>query len=124
MIVGTLVETGLLEPNYVAPAASWDALNSHTLTVPSDRKWFLIGGQVIRDAAETLVITITDGTNTILTILNEGAAANTTGFPDATLINNLIIPIPLMEGYEIVFTFGGNQGAGAAITCMVVEVAL
>ena len=124
MIVSTLLETGLVVPNYVAPAASWDALNSHTLTVPADKKWFLIGGQVTRDAAETLVITITDGTNTILTILNAGAAAQTDPFPNSTLMGNMIVPIPLMEGYEIVFTFGGNQGAGAAISCMVVEVYL
>ena len=101
----------------------WTSTTVQTYTVPAGVYWVLWGGQVTRDAAETLVVNLTDGTNTIMNLATAGAAAAQTDLLE-DLPGNYHMPMLLPAGYTIVITCGGAQGAGAKATCVVTEVTL
>lgn len=98
----------------------WTSTTVQTYTVPSNKRWLLWGGQVTRDANETLVVNLTDGTNTIM---NLATAAAGTGQSDLLedLPGNFSLPMILEAGWTVVITAGGAQGAGAKATCVVTE---
>jgi len=119
-----------LTTNYIVDATDngagndkWTSTTVQTYTVPAGAYWLIWGGIVTRDAAETLVVTFTDGTNTLMTLASEGAAAATTSI-FADLPTNYTLPLIAQAGYTVVITCGGAQGAGAKATCVVTEVTL
>ena len=119
-----------LTTNYIVDATDngagndkWTSTTVQTYTVPAATYWLLWGGQVTRDAAETLVVNLTDGTNTIMNLATEGAAASQTSLL-ADLPGNYHMPMILPAAYTIVITAGGAQGAGAKATCVVTEVSI
>jgi len=117
-----------ITPNYIVDATDnaatnlkWTSTTVQTYTVPAGKVWLLWGGIVTRDAAETLVVTLLDGTNTLMTLASEGAAASTTSLT-ADLPTNFTMPLILPAGYQVLITCGGAQGAGAKATCVVTEI--
>ena len=119
-----------LTTNYIVDATDnagtnlkWTSTTVQTYTVPAGTYWLLWGGQVTRDAAETLVVNLTDGTNILMNLATEGAAASQTSLL-ADLPGQYHMPMLLPAGYEVVITAGGAQGAGAKATCVVTEVTL
>ncbi len=116
--------------NYIVDAtdnaatnAKWTSTTEQTYTVPAGTYWILWGGYVTRDAAETLDTVLNDGTNDIMVLSDQAAAANTTDLL-ADLPGNYYMPMFLPAGYNIHITAGGAQGAGAKATCVVTEVTL
>jgi len=114
-----IVDTGSLG----AGNDKWTSTTVQTYTVPAGTYWILWGGQVTRDAAETLVVNLTDGTNTIMNLATAGAATGQTDLLE-DLPGNYTMPMILPAGYTVVITCGGAQGAGAEATCVVTEVTL
>jgi len=119
-----------LTTNYIVDAtdnagtnAKWTSTTVQTYTVPAATYWLLWGGQVTRDANETLTVNLTDGTNTIMNLATEAAGTGQTDLL-ADLPGNYHMPMILPAGYEVVITAGGAQGAGAKATCVVTEVTL
>ena len=119
-----------LVTNYIVDAtdnaatnAKWTSTTVQTYTVPAGKRWFLWGGQVTRDANETLVVNLTDGTNIIM---NLAIAAAGTGQTDLLedLPGNFVMPLIMEPGWTVVITCGGAQGAGAKATCVVSEVVI
>jgi len=116
--------------NYIVDAtdnagtnAKWTSTTVQTYTVPAGAVWLLWGGQVTRDANETLVVNLTDGTNTIMNLATAAAGTGQTDLLE-DLPGKYQMPMVLPAGYEVVITCGGAQGAGAKATCVVTEVTL
>ena len=119
-----------LTTNYIVDATDhagtnlkWTSTTVQTYTVPAGTYWILWGGQVTRDANETLVVNLTDGTNTIMNLATAGAATGQTDLLE-DLPGKYHMPMILPAGYEVVITCGGAQGAGAKATCVVNEITL
>ena len=111
------------ETLYLSGAATWDSVTEHKWEVPADKRWFIFGGQVTRDAAETLNVTMHDSSdNEILSLLSEAAAAVLKSWPEEAYNTWEGMPLILDAGEYIKFAFGGNQGAGAKITGMALEI--
>jgi hypothetical protein len=122
------VLSGQLVTNYIVDATDngagndkWTSTTVQTYTVPSGKRWFLWGGAVTRDANETLVVDLTDGTNTLMNLATEGAATGETSLT-ADVPTNFTFPIIMDAGWTVTVTAGGAQGAGAKATCVVTEV--
>jgi len=118
-----------ITPNYIVDTTSlgagndkWTSTTVQTYTVPAGKVWLLWGGQVTTDAAETLVVTMTDGTNTLLTLASYGAAAAEQPYPETANMGNYVMPLIMPAGYTVLITCGGAQGATAAATCVVTEI--
>ena len=116
--------------NYIVDATSNAATNAkftsttrQSYTVPAGVYWILWGGQVTRDANETLLVDLNDGTNIIMNLATAGAATGQTDLLE-DLPGNYHMPMILPAGYIVDITFGGAQGAGAKATCVVTEVTL
>lgn len=121
-IIALLLTLAKKDNNYVATAAAFsDSTTLHKATVPAGKRWFLIAGYVKRDAAATLIITLRDsaGAN-IGKILDEAAGTTGVAYPEADFqVGTAYI---LDEAEWIQFDFGVAQGAGAYLSCMVLEV--
>lgn len=116
--------------NYIVDATDNAATNAkftsttrQSYTVPAGVYWILWGGQVTRDANETLLVDLNDGTNIIMNLATEAGATGQTDLL-ADLPGNYHMPMILPAGYIVDITFGGAQGAGAKATCVVTEVTL
>jgi hypothetical protein len=129
-IVATLLEVGYKVNNYIEDAtdnaatnAKWTSTTEQEYTVPTNRRWFLFGGQVTRDANETLDIYIKDSSDNIIAhICDQAAATGIFHYPEEAMTGNLIFPLILDEGEYVHIVCGGAQGAGATASCVVVEV--
>lgn len=115
--------------NRLSPASVWDSVTQHQFVVPGGKRWIVIGGAINRNAAETVSTAAYDlADNIIVQIDYQSAAASTTVWP-STAASGAIPQFPfgglvLDSGEYIRLTFGGNQGAGAWITCMVLELSV
>lgn len=108
--------------NYLAPASAWGALNSHEFTVPAGKRWWLYGGIVKRDVSETVSVYLRNGSDEpLLYTMSAGASTNVVHYPDPAVCP-IYRPIPMDEGDHILVALGGNQGAGAYLSCIVLEV--
>jgi len=114
--------------NYIVDTTSlgagndkWTSTTRQSYTVPAGKVWILWGGQVTRDAAETLLVDLTDGTNIIMNLATAGAATGQTDLLE-DLPGNYTMPLILPAGFIVDITFGGAQGAGAKATCVVSEI--
>jgi hypothetical protein len=67
------------------------------------------------------VVNLTDGTNTLMNLATEGAAAAQTDLL-ADLPGKYQMPMVLPAGYTIVITAGGAQAGAATATCVVSEI--
>jgi len=119
-----------LVTNYIVDAtdnaatnAKWTSTTVQTYTVPAGKRWFLWGGQVTRDANETLVVNLTDGTNIIMNLATAAAGTGQTDLLE-DLPGNFVMPLIMEPGWTVVITCGGAQGAGAKATCVVSEVVI
>ena len=116
-----------LVTNYIVDATDngagndkWTSTTVQTYTVPNGKRWLLWGGQVTRDANETLVVNLTDGTNTLMNLATEAAGTGQTDLL-ADLPGNFVLPIIMEPAWTIVITAGGAQGAGAKAAALVTE---
>jgi hypothetical protein len=122
-----------LVTNYIVDAtdnaatnAKWTSTTVQTYTVPTGKRWFLWGGAVTRDASTgtaTLVVNLTDGTNTLMNLATEADATGETSLT-ADVPSNFTFPIIMDPGWTVVITVGEAQGAGAKATCVVTEVTI
>ena len=126
------IDTGRIPitTNYIVDAtdhagtnAKFTSTTRQSYTVPAGTYWLLWGGQVTRDANETLLVDLNDGTNIIMNLATAGAATGQTDLLE-DLPGNYHMPMVLPAGYIVDITFGGAQGAGAKATCVVTEVTL
>lgn len=101
----------------------WPATTTYVAAVPAGKIWLFWGGYLDGDAAETIVVTIHDGSdNQILgPLLSEADATVGYSYPDPALYTSQM-PIPLLAGWYVLLTFGGAQGALAFASCIVTEV--
>lgn len=96
-----------------------------TMIVPAGKRWILLGGVVNRDASSTLTIYVKDASDNIIhLVLYSGATAALTTWPDNADSEKTYIfhPIILDVGEYVEFSFGAAQGAGAFLSCVVLEV--
>lgn len=109
---------------YLLDATStWDATTNHKWTVPAGKRWFVIGGNVKRDANETLYVTCHNSSDEqILQLVSEAAATTLKAWPESDYAIWGGTPIVLDAGDYIYFLCGGAQGAAAYISGWVLEV--
>ncbi len=89
--------------------------------VPAGKRWFVIGGNINRDASQTVTVDFYDSSdNRILRGDSRGAGTGITEWPSANY--DAYFPVPLDAGEYVKLTFGGAQGAAAWATCVVLEV--
>ena len=97
-------------------------------TVPTGKRWILIGGQVTRDASGTIAVDIYDSSDKKIMKLNyQSAAVNTVpliGTGSSTHVSGMAGPIVLDAGEYVKLAFGAAQGAGASAACIVIEVSV
>jgi len=92
------------------------AVSSKTWTVPSGKRWVILGGYAERDQSATFRVSITDASdkNLMLTELL-GAATTDISFgglnnlPWTTGLNPMQFPFPVDAGMKIVYTYGAAQ---------------
>lgn len=132
-IIADLISMGYKNNNYIEDAtdnaagnAKFDSTTEQKYTVPAGLRWILIGGQVTRDANETLTVTIKDASDQLINKLTlQSAATNTvpllTG-SSSTHCHHSGYPLILDAGEYVHIEFGGAQGAGASAACQVIEV--
>lgn len=82
------------------------AVATHTETVPAGRRWLLLGGDIERDAAATLQISIRDTANNVI-IRSKTEPAGTTRVDVASLFYTM--PQPLDPAWDILVTWGVAQ---------------
>lgn len=119
-----------LVTNYIVDATDngagndkWTSTTVQTYTVPSGKRWLLWGGAVTRDTATgtaTLVVNLTDGTNTLMNLATEADGTGETSLT-ADVPTNFTFPIIMDAGWTVTVTVGEAQGAGAKATCVVTE---
>lgn len=126
-IVATLIEIGEIKDNFVSTAAAFsEDTSNHHMTVPTNRRWFLFGGAITRDASQACNITINNASDDVLVYLGSlGAATGIVNYLGTTASNAIAqIPMffPMKAGWYIDFGFAGAQGAGASISAIIIEV--
>ena len=112
-----------LESGYTAPASAFsESVLEHRATVPAAKRWFLTGGIINRDASETVQVYVKDASDQIIHWLStKSAATGSHAWPEQALhpATKLIVMDP---GWYVQFLFGGNQGAGAYLSCAALEI--
>ena len=105
--------------------ALWPATTTYVMTVPADHIYLFWGGYLDGDAAETIVVTIHDADDNLILgpMLSEANATVGYAYPNPSL-TNIRMPIPLKEGWYVLLTFGGAQGALAFASCVCTPVLL
>jgi len=99
----------------------WATTQQYKVTVPSGKRWFLLGGITYRSVSSTLTGAIHDSSDNMLYYVCSAAAA--TGYvmyPQTTF--QLGTPAVLDAGDYVNITFGTAQDANAFCTCVVLEV--
>ena len=77
----------------------WTSTTVQTYTVPSGHNWLIYGGQVTRDANETLVVILQNDTpKTLMTLATEGAGTGEVGIFE-NLDANQMLPIQMKAGW-------------------------
>ena len=99
------------------------AVATKTWTVPSNKRWLVIGGYLERDQNATLDLKITDNAGkTVLLCPQIAAGSSNVGFGVMNTDSEFeFSPIPLDAGMKIVVTWGAAQTT-PEIACLVLEV--
>lgn len=108
-----------------ATNAKWTSTTAQEYTVPVNKRWFLLYGNVLRDASSTCRIAIYDASDDIIGHLGMyAAAADFAPFPcQATATFSMAAGLIILDAGEYVgITCGSAQGSGAYATCVVIEV--
>lgn len=115
--------------NYEDDATSgtlWTSTQTFEVVVPTDKRWFVLGGQVTRDVSSTVIITARDAADKIITMIySAGAGTGTNAWPNTVASAStypFAVPLILEAGEYIYMAFGTAQGATAHASCMVLEV--
>lgn len=99
----------------------WVDTTHFTATVPTGKRWFVLGGVVNRNVSSTVIVVLRDSANkTIGYLLDEGAATGTKTFPepDFQIGRDGILD----AGEDFYMLFGTAQDAGSFANCTVLEV--
>ena len=128
-----MLATGVKKNYYIEDATDnaatnlkFDSTTEQKYTVPSGKRWYLIGGVVNRDVSKTLTITACDTSDKIIhSVAFASAGTGKHNYPTGVAgTANLHRPIILDAGEYIHIVFGDAQGAGAYASCVVIEVTL
>lgn len=130
MIYAELKTVALLKDNYAIDATGgglWVNTSTYRATVPTGKRWFLIGGICSRDVNSSASVRIYNSTPVQVHNVDEyAAAASVFAFPSRqTGINASTpsgLPFVLDAGWYLQIAFGVAQGAAAFATCVVLEV--
>jgi len=126
VIVAELLTLALKKDNYDIDATGgglWLSTTNYRVTVPANKRWFLIGGATFRDVSATLYISLRNSAGNELTRLDEvGAGTGYRVYPQST--QQIGQPYILDAGEDINMTFGVAQGVTAFATCIVLEIDL
>jgi hypothetical protein len=102
----------------------WDSTTVMTWTVPTNFRWYFIGGTVKNSADATVTVIVQNATPKEVYQLASIAAPGIgvrVQFPDSD-IAYVHRPIPLAAGWSIKMTMGAAQGAAAEANIHVIEV--
>lgn len=115
--------------NYVEDATTnWDSTTEHILTVPANKRWIILGGVVNRDVSTgtaSLTITLHDSSDNIIgLLLFLGDGTGQIAYPNPVEDKRIMSFSKLvLDANEYVkFVIGEAQGAGAYLSCMVLEI--
>lgn len=101
----------------------WTDTTHYRATVPANKRWFLFGGAITRDASQTVNVSIYDSSdNPIIVLAGYSAGTGTHSYPIEGYSGHVIFPFPMDPGDYVEALFGGAQGVTAAATCVVLEV--
>jgi hypothetical protein len=102
----------------------WDSTTVMTWTVPTNFRWYFIGGTVKNSADATVTAIVQNGTPKTVYQLCSIAAPGIgvrVQFPDSD-IGYVHRPIPMAAGWSVKMTMGAAQGAAAEANIQVIEV--
>ena len=99
----------------------WTDTTHYKVTCPVGKRWFLIGGVVVRAVSATLEGYVKDSSDKIIGyLISETAAATSNMYPEyAFQVGNYIV---LDVGEYVELVFGVAQNASSYASCMVLEV--
>lgn len=99
----------------------WTSTTVQTYTVPTGKRWLLWGGSVFLSDNATLVVDITDGTNTLMNLATYAATTGWLSILETANLGNWVLPIIMDPAWTVKITCGAAQGATAKATCVVTE---
>ncbi|GAH94804.1 unnamed protein product [marine sediment metagenome] len=109
--------------NYAEDATAgglWTDTTHYRVTVPTGKRWFLLGGNIDRDVSATIGTWVFDSAgNQIGILLSEAAETTVVAFPET------VFEVPkfvLDAGEYIESFFGAAQSTAAFHSCIVLEV--
>lgn len=116
-----LIEAGKMVPVHILNATTnWDSTTEHTIVVPVNERWLLLGGVVSRNVSATAIVTIENSADQVIRSLCVHPAATGKGeFPssDESVSNAAPQPFYIMDaGMKLHILCGAIQGAGAYIS--------
>jgi len=110
--------------NYKANATAgglWTDTTHFRVTVPTDKRWFLLGGHVKRDIAATINTEVYDSSDQkIGKLMDDASGTGLVTFPEADYF--IGTPWILDAGEYIESVFSVAQGTSATHSCVVLEV--
>ena len=116
--------------NYEADATGgtlWTSTTTFRATCPVGKRWFLLGGVVLRDVSATCAIMLYDAANKIIQrIASETAGTTAFAYPSQTAVAAAQAPVGTLlildVGEYLQMTFGAAQSTAAYASCVVLEV--
>lgn len=115
-----LLEAGKMVPVHLLNATTtWDSTTEHTVVVPANERWFLLGGVVNKDVSATQIVTIENAADQVIrSLCVHSAAAGKGEFPsiNSSVSNAAPVPYYIMDaGMKLHIVIGAAQGVGAYI---------
>lgn len=134
-ILADIIMTGRKVNNFITDAtdnaptnAKWTSTTEQEYTVPSGKRWYLLGGIVNADVNATCTVRIEDSSNNIIQQLHyESARTGICAYPQqysSGYSQNAPFIMILDAGELVKIVMGAAQGAGAFASCVVIEVTL
>ena len=123
--IGPYIEKGRLVHNFISDSSNFDSTTQHDFTVPTGKRWIVLGAMVKPDASATVNVTWRDSSDNLLAyLISVGAGTANLAWPHTTTTNHFTPGwhIILDAGDYIRIAFGAAQGAGAYIACPVIEI--
>jgi len=112
--------------NYAADATGgglWTSTVAFRVTVPASKRWFVVGGYVLRDASATMNVRLFDSSDNIIHQYDvQSAATGYSNWPTGAATSSTVQRFPLDAGEYLQITFGAAQGAGAYASAVVLEI--
>lgn len=125
MITTDMESVSRLITNYDIDATAgglWTDTTHFKVTVPTGKRWKVLGGVINRDANQTVVVDVYNSSNDIILRLDSrSAGTGITEFPSQNYNSYVATGLYIDAGMYIQATFGAAQGAAAYASCLVLE---